>query len=112
MHSQYGSLIHVEMVGSNLVSFIYFAHEEVVGFTNVCLMQRGNTPLYRASKNGHTEVVELLLSSGADINKVEHCNVSMHISSYHVDSFIIHVTLNCSHSTGSTISSLCCQSGG
>ena len=35
------------------------------------IMQNGDTPLYRASQGGHTEVVELLLSSGADINKVE-----------------------------------------
>ena len=62
------------------MTVVYFVHEEVVGFTNVSLMQGGNTPLYHASQGGHTEVVELLLSSGADINKVEHCNVSMQCS--------------------------------
>ena len=62
------------------MTFVYFVHEEVVGFTNVSLMQDGFTPIYCASQGGHTEVVELLLSSGADINKVEHCNVSMQCS--------------------------------
>ena len=51
-------------------------HEEVVGFTkaHVSLMQRGKTPLYFTSQSGHTDVVELLLDGGADINKVEHCS--------------------------------------
>ena len=51
-------------------------HEEVVGFTKalVFLMQQGNTPLYFASRCSHTDVVELLLDGGADINKVEHCS--------------------------------------
>ena len=43
-------------------------------------MQRGFTPLYFASRYNHTDVVDLLLASGADINKVEHCNVSTQCS--------------------------------
>ena len=62
------------------MTLVYFVHEEVVGFTNVSLMQRRFTPLYYASNNGHTDVVELLLAGGADINKVEHCNVSTQCS--------------------------------
>ena len=75
MHRWYGSLIHE--VAEYSMTFVYFVHEEVVGFTCVFLMQEGVTPLYLASDG---EVVELLLSSGADINKVEHCNVSMQCS--------------------------------
>ncbi len=31
-------------------------------------MQNGNTPVYIASQNGHTETVALLLTNKADIN--------------------------------------------
>ena len=30
--------------------------------------QNGPTPLYVASQNGHSQVAELLLSKGADVN--------------------------------------------
>ena len=62
--------------------------------SDVSLLQKGYTPLYFASKNGHEEVVVLLLDLKADINEVHvHyyiCNVSiassigfMHISVEH-----------------------------
>jgi ankyrin repeat protein len=31
-------------------------------------MQNGNTPVYKASQNGHTETVALLLANEADVN--------------------------------------------
>ena len=64
------------------MTLVYFVHEEVVGFTkvHVSLMQLGDTPLYFASKNNHTDVVELLLAGGADIDKVEYSNVSTQCS--------------------------------
>ena len=36
----------------------------------VCMLlsQDGATPLYAASQNGHSQVAELLLSKGADVN--------------------------------------------
>ena len=44
---------------------------------SILYMQHGFTPLYFASKGGHSEVVDLLLERGAQVNKVQHCNVSM-----------------------------------
>ena len=48
-------------------------------------MQRGFSPLYTASEYGHTEVVDVLLNSGADVHQATtkvhnpHC---MHIVSH------------------------------
>ena len=56
------------------MTLVYFV---VVSFTNVSLMQLGVTPLYYAAKNGHAEVVDLLLVFEADINKVCSSSVSM-----------------------------------
>lgn len=39
------------------------------------LLQDGTTALYFSSKNNHVEIVKLLLNSGAQVNKVQHCNV-------------------------------------
>ena len=39
------------------------------------LLQKGLTPLYVASQNGHSQVAELLLSKGADINLPEQVHV-------------------------------------
>ena len=44
---------------------------------DIFLMQRGKTPMYIASQQGHPRLVELLLAHGADINKVQYCNVCM-----------------------------------
>ena len=38
----------------------------------VSLLQKGNTALYFTSREGHANVVELLLDKGANINKVQH----------------------------------------
>ena len=32
------------------------------------IVQWGETPLYRASESGHYEVVEVLITAGADVN--------------------------------------------
>ena len=51
----------------------------VGGFTlpsiAMTLLQDGATALNFASKHNHPEVVKLLLESGAQVNKVQHCNV-------------------------------------
>ena len=41
-------------------------------------LQYGNTPLHKASDNGHKAVVEVLLKAGADQNRVSmvHCILS------------------------------------
>ena len=48
------------------------------------LLQRNNTPLHKASKEGHAEVADLLLRSGAKINQTN--KVSLHI----ISNFFIH----------------------
>ena len=35
---------------------------------HVSILQRGDTALHIASENGHTEIVQLLLSNGSDVN--------------------------------------------
>ena len=35
------------------------------------LTQNGSTPLYIASENGHSDVVNILIGNGADVNLVE-----------------------------------------
>ena len=87
---------------------------------DVSLLQDGFTALYYASRYGHTDVVTLLLDQGADVNKVQHCNVSMQCSTtsqatmWIASSFLkmMNVTLNCSHSTGCTTAVVCSKSGG
>ena len=40
------------------------------------LTQNGATPLYVASQNGHSDVVNILIRNGADINLVRHVRYS------------------------------------
>ena len=44
----------------------------------VSLLQDGNTALYFACKNNYVAVIQLLLKSGAQVNKVQHCNKCKH----------------------------------
>ena len=52
------------------MSPMYFLH---LCFINVCMLssQGGFTPLLIASRFGHSQVAELLLSKGADVNLQE-----------------------------------------
>ena len=50
------------------------------------LMQDGVSPVYAASKNGHTEVVDLLVQAGADINLTTTAKV--HVCTYTVVSSV------------------------
>ena len=76
--------MHVYSGLSNMnLSLCVFCKLIVVGLiclSLMCLMQEGITPLYFASKNDHTELVELLLKRGARVNQVQHTviNQSMH----------------------------------
>ena len=40
----------------------------------VCLMQDGSTPLYVASQNGHSDVVNLLISNRANLDTSREVN--------------------------------------
>ena len=42
------------------------------------LLQDGVTALYMAAGEGHVDVITLLLKSGAQVNKVQHCNKCKH----------------------------------
>ena len=39
-------------------------------------LQNGNTPIHLALRYGHVEVVEKLISSGADVNAVDKVSVN------------------------------------
>jgi len=39
-------------------------------------LQDGDTPIHLASSNGHVQVVEKLISSGADVNVVNEVSVN------------------------------------
>ena len=45
-------------------------------------LQRGFSPVYVASKNGHTEVVDLLVQAGADIHLATTDEVHVSIYTY------------------------------
>ena len=45
-------------------------------------LQNGNTPIHLASRYGHVQVVEKLLSSGADVNVVDKVSVNRVCVSY------------------------------
>ena len=52
-----------------------------------CCLKRGETPLLRAAKNGHLEVVKKLISAGASVDisdKVSNPVRSAHLCYFHV----------------------------
>ena len=51
-----------------------------------CQTQDGISPMYAASKNGHTEVVDLLVQAGADIHLAT--TEEVHISTHTVSSSV------------------------
>ena len=54
----------------------YMKWEGFVGFDlilYISLIQTGKTAMYFAAQYNHLQLVELLLSHGGDINKVQHC---------------------------------------
>ena len=48
-------------------------------------MQDGVSPVYAASKKGHTEVVDLLVQAGADIHQA---TTKVHVSTHTVSSSV------------------------
>ena len=50
-----------------------------------CQTQDGYSPVYAASQNGHTEVVDLLVQGGADINLA---TTKVHVSTYTASSSV------------------------
>ena len=59
------------------------------------LLQDGLTALYFASQQNHLEVVKFLLESGAQVNKVQHCNVqTVQPSQYSRDSTDLKVSVS------------------
>ena len=58
-----------------LKTFLHLVDHHCMFIPNVIipLTQDGETPLYVASQNGHSDVVYILIRNGADINMA--CNV-------------------------------------
>ena len=54
----------------------------LIGITiMICLMQDGTTPLFIASQEGHSDVVNLLISHGANLDKSgEVCHLNLAVS--------------------------------
>ena len=61
-------LLHVSTTCSNLppTTSQYLHVYTILSFT----VQDGDSPLFMASQNGHTDIVDLLLKAGADVHQV------------------------------------------
>ena len=71
------SLLSLVMCSTSILVVNFFI------FFSLTFLQDGGTPLYMASQNGHTSVVDILLRHGADPNIATTVSVEISSTSYH-----------------------------